>query len=473
MTLKRIEIKGFRGFEEEGIINLAIPNGKPGSGLTILVGPNNSGKSTIIEAFSAISYAFSESFKQPSFTEEMRNKKDDRILIKVIDQYDGGLEISNDSSFKSETRIQARGTFNRKEGNIFVLHSRRAFESYYEGNPFELHHRDNYIDKMEFSPRRGGRVPYFFSRISGACSGANHRRENFERVLGQILDPLPEWEIDRNGSGQYYMKFTSDGISHISDGSGDGLLSIFFIVDSLYDSERNGIIVIDEPELSLHPSLQKKLARLFADYAKNRQIIIATHSPYFIDWEAIINGANIIRVVKEGRRTAVYPKDKISEKIRKKLNNFMNDTHNPHILGLDAREAFFLDDKILLVEGQEDVIYYNKVLAELEKKLSADFYGWGVGGAEKMDVIACLLHELGFKKIIGILDNDKEQNKVKLQAAFPEYKFLCIPAEDIRTKDERTTKAKRGLLDDKYRIREEYRKDTERLFGEIESFLNR
>jgi AAA15 family ATPase/GTPase len=45
MTLKRIEIKGFRGFEEEGLINLAIPNGKYGSGLTILVGPNNSGKS--------------------------------------------------------------------------------------------------------------------------------------------------------------------------------------------------------------------------------------------------------------------------------------------------------------------------------------------------------------------------------------------------------------------------------------------
>jgi predicted ATP-dependent endonuclease of OLD family len=471
MTLKRLEIKGFRGFEEEGIINLAIPNGKPGSGLTILVGPNNSGKSTIIESFSAISYAFSESFKKPSFTEEMRNKKDDRILIKAIDQYDGCLEISNDFSLKSETSIRIKGTFDRREANIFVLNSRRAFEPYYDGDPFELRYRDNYIDKMEFSPRRESKVPYFFSRISGACSNADNRRENFERILSQILDPLPEWEIDRNGSGQYYMKFISDGISHISDGSGDGLLSVFFIADSLYDSERNGIVVIDEPELSLHPSLQKKLSKLFADYAKNRQIIIATHSPYFIDWESVVNGASIVRVVKEGRRTAVYPKDIISEKIREKINYFMNDTHNPHILGLDAKEAFFLDDKILLVEGQEDVIYYNKVLTELKKKLSANFYGWGVGGAEKMDVIACLLHELGFKKVIGILDNDKEQNKAKLQADFPEYKFLCIPAEDIRTKDERTIKAKKGLLDDKYRLREEYRKDTERLFGEIESFL--
>jgi AAA15 family ATPase/GTPase len=75
MILKRIEIKGLRGFENEGIINLANPDGTYGSGLTILVGPNNSGKSTIIEAFSALSSSFSETFKNPSFTEEMRNKK--------------------------------------------------------------------------------------------------------------------------------------------------------------------------------------------------------------------------------------------------------------------------------------------------------------------------------------------------------------------------------------------------------------
>lgn len=51
MSIKRLTIEGLRGFSDEANINFAIPdNVTPGSGLTILVGPNNSGKSTVIEA---------------------------------------------------------------------------------------------------------------------------------------------------------------------------------------------------------------------------------------------------------------------------------------------------------------------------------------------------------------------------------------------------------------------------------------
>ena len=51
MSIKRLTINGLRGFSEKTDINFAIPDKKNlGSGLTILVGPNNSGKSTIIEA---------------------------------------------------------------------------------------------------------------------------------------------------------------------------------------------------------------------------------------------------------------------------------------------------------------------------------------------------------------------------------------------------------------------------------------
>jgi predicted ATP-dependent endonuclease of OLD family len=468
MTLERIEIKGLRGFEDKGIINLAIPDGNYGSGLTILVGPNNSGKSTIVEAFSALSSAFSETHKNPSFTEEMRNKKDDEISIKAIGIPNGFYEISNRSPLRSETGGSSDG-FMGKDQNIFILPSRRAFDPYYEGNPFEASHRIRYIDQMELSPNRGRKLSYFFNRISKA----EQRRDEFDKIMGEVLDPLPKWEIDLNGSGQYYMKFIYDDISHISDGSGDGLLSIFFIVDALYDSNKNEIIIIDEPELSLHPSLQKKLSKLLAEYAQDRQIVIATHSPYFIDWEAIFNGANIIRIIKNGRKTIVYPNEKISDDIRKKMGSFMNDTHNPHVLGLDSKEIFFLEDNIILVEGQEDVIYYKKILKDLEKKLDGEFYGWGVGGAEKMHLIAHLLNELGYKKVIGILDGDKRTEKESLEEKYPDYRFLCIPAEDIRTKKEQKIAAKKGLLDEKYKIRDEYKESVSKLFESIESEFSR
>ncbi len=50
VSIKAIEIYGFRGFAAKQRVELALPNGKPGSGLTLIVGPNNSGKSTVVEA---------------------------------------------------------------------------------------------------------------------------------------------------------------------------------------------------------------------------------------------------------------------------------------------------------------------------------------------------------------------------------------------------------------------------------------
>ena len=56
MSIKRLTIKGLRGFSEKTNILFAIPdNINPGSGLTVMVGPNNSGKSTIIEAVHLLS----------------------------------------------------------------------------------------------------------------------------------------------------------------------------------------------------------------------------------------------------------------------------------------------------------------------------------------------------------------------------------------------------------------------------------
>src|SRR3979411_2859515 len=48
--LKQLAIQQLRGFYAKQTFKFAIPNGKNGSGLTNVVGPNNSGKTTFIEA---------------------------------------------------------------------------------------------------------------------------------------------------------------------------------------------------------------------------------------------------------------------------------------------------------------------------------------------------------------------------------------------------------------------------------------
>lgn len=51
-----------------------------------------------------------------------------------------------------------------------------------------------------------------------------------------------------------------------------------------FEEIKDKVILIDEPELSLHPSWQNKILKLYENFAKenNCQIIIATHSPHII-----------------------------------------------------------------------------------------------------------------------------------------------------------------------------------------------
>lgn len=79
---KELKIKGLRGFGTEQTLNLAVPvDDKEGSGLTIIVGANNSGKSTIWEAFRALSGQ-----QDVSFTEGQRNKNaNHQIKISISD----------------------------------------------------------------------------------------------------------------------------------------------------------------------------------------------------------------------------------------------------------------------------------------------------------------------------------------------------------------------------------------------------
>ncbi len=60
---------------------------------------------------------------------------------------------------------------------------------------------------------------------------------------------------------------------------------IFAILYSYYLSQQSGkqlILLIDEPELHLHPSLQETFAQLLLEFSQNAQIFITTHSPLLI-----------------------------------------------------------------------------------------------------------------------------------------------------------------------------------------------
>lgn len=147
---------------------------------------------------------------------------------------------------------------------------------------------------------------------------------------------------------------------HLSSGEKKLITGIFFIATSIR-SEKNNILIIDEPEVSLHPKWQieylENISNLFYKY--NIKIFIATHSPliladlFFDKLDTISLSYSIFHIDQDGVNK-ITSKDELSIEaiywnvfgvltpqnsfLSRKLNQLLNDLHTKEI-----NIEFFLD----------------------------------------------------------------------------------------------------------------------------------
>ena len=99
------------------------------------------------------------------------------------------------------------------------------------------------------------------------------------------------------------FKIKATGETHSADELSAGEKQIFFRGGSLLQMDLNdSIILIDEPELSLHPEWQQKILDFYKSIGKNNQIIIATHSPHIV---SSCKKEEVIVLDREDGRTVV------------------------------------------------------------------------------------------------------------------------------------------------------------------------
>jgi predicted ATPase len=82
----------------------------------------------------------------------------------------------------------------------------------------------------------------------------------------------------------------------------EGTLRFLWLATILLSPAMPSILLIDEPEVSLHPELLKLLAGLLQDAATCQQVIVATHSPDLVHW---LQPEEVLILEKEEGRTLV------------------------------------------------------------------------------------------------------------------------------------------------------------------------
>lgn len=489
--IKKLSIQGFRGFKEKQEITFAYPSKSCKSGLNIIVGQNCSGKSTILEVIMLLMNSDSKGYYLS------RTMKSSENNINIIMENMKCITTGKTSNNRNFLEINTENTNtneknNLKNKNYFLVPSRKNVN---KNNLYNYSQDiDRFIESHNYNSnqvinRRNNMNNEFISVLTTIYKD-QAKKESFDKILQQFF---PEISWDLHASDEQENSFVvsikdSCGETYF-EGVGDGIITILYIAVGLFFLEENfvSVLLIDEPEVSLHTEIIKRIRDVLSKYAKKYQIIVATHSPYLIDWEEIKSGGKLIRTVNENK-IEVYELD----------NTLINDlilepSNNPHIYGTTAKEVFFLKDKIILVEGQEDVICYKQII----KKLNLDedkynFYGWGAGGNNNMLNIMKILRSEGYKKIVAIFDGDessiKEAQKCEdyINDDKTQYKIINIKEHDIRDKyitiyDEETlTKKcekiyKEGICDKKYKIKNNfdstYKAEMIELFEEIDQYF--
>jgi predicted ATPase len=459
-AITALEISGFRGFADTSSLQVASPTGEPGSGLTIVVGANGAGKSTVLESFHLLQRASSET----EFLSSWRNASaKGRVHIKFTDASGRISSLGNGPGRGGKVRWHEH-EIRRSRDSVFIVPSRRTI---YETS-FQNHEtgRGDHIQGYQL-----GAMRRFQIQFGGRLTRMHAHHDDVDLILERVLGVAPNWEIEPSENGNSCLRIYTGTGAHSIDGLGEGMISLLFIADALYDSNAGDVIVLDEPELSLHPPVQRRLAALLAEYAADRQIIYATHSPYFVDWQSILYGANIARVFDQGDGSQIA---NLKRETVDRVRHLVSDYRNPHILGTDARELFFLGENVILVEGQEDVIGLRRMAEQLHVPIAGEFYGWGVGGAGNMRCVASILRDLAFRRVAGVLDADQMALGKRLTEEFPEFVFIISPSEDIRQKPAQPEyPGKAGLLDEKWAVPAERESDAISLLTQVNAVFRK
>jgi len=176
---------------------------------------------------------------------------------------------------------------------------------------------------------------------------------------------------------------------------------------------REAILLLDEPGLHLHPTLQQRLVNLFERISGKNQLLYSTHLPFLVDGDHLER----VRTVYLNKETS---KTEVSTDVRAGADY---DTLFPlqAALGYSIAQTLFLGKKCLVVEGITDywiLRTLDAALSDLSRTgtLDAEIVLVPAGGTSRLMPLASLMFGAAGvhgSNMLVLLDSDKEGAQAK------------------------------------------------------------
>lgn len=164
-----------------------------------------------------------------------------------------------------------------------------------------------------------------------------------------------EWDLQCTNplKNQYDVSLSKQGTSFRVGAASSGERELLVYLFAIYAlNVRDALIVVDEPELHLHPRWQQTLLGMFERLSRDtgNQFLMATHSPVFVSPSSI---QYVSRVYAENQRSRIIRLGESQLPDRKHLFSVVNSQNN---------ERIFFADLVVLVEGISDRIFFEALL---------------------------------------------------------------------------------------------------------------
>lgn len=272
MKIKNLYIENEKRLKN---LNINFENDEKILDVVVLAGVNGTGKTTVLEVI----YDYFENFQNDKnkINIELDLEEENYINQNNISKETYLNNLIKDSIKKEKTPkviyVPAEINFQKVKFNLLALYKKRflnKIDSYIIADiPFYIQMRIINTANKESEKKLGNVRDEIIAEINGIFDILDMDT----RLIGMSTETTEILPIFTNLSED---KFDINELS-----SGEKQLFLRTLAIRMLNPE-NSIILIDEPELSLHPKWQQRIVDVYRKIGKNNQIIIATHSPHIL-----------------------------------------------------------------------------------------------------------------------------------------------------------------------------------------------